>query len=462
MNSSADRPRLSDCRFFHCRKIWQICSAVIFAICYLVPVKAEGEFSTLPADPLTLDKAVTFALDNNLALRIARSNIKESSGALSHANRSVPGNPELEIATGFRNRPGDDSVDIGIRIAQEFWIAGQGELQQGAAGNRLSAIEAEYAYLQTTIAARVRRAFLDILWALESRDTAQRTYQLAISLEGYARQRLKAGEITRLDLNTARLGSARARNALEKAKLSVVQARIRLAKLLSINPVQLPTVTGQLNLEPVELPDNQSLVNQAVLRRQDIAAAAQNIMAARKDLELARRQIIPNLTVFGFFDREGGEENIPGIGISLPLPLFHRFEGETQQAAARLEHSQAVRDELFISTRNDLILAVSEYNAAGERVNIIGDRMFDIAEENVQLAQEAFRAGKVGAPALTTAQDSLLNVRDEYLEALRDLITAGVDLERVTGGLVFLSGSENTGHKDPAKDHNKTGDGKYE
>lgn len=396
---------------------------------------------------LTIDQAITIALENNLSLRTARTRIRQQEGALTHASRAFPGNPELELKGGYRARPGSDTVDIGIRIAQEIWLGGQGDLMRSAAENRLTAARADYAYLQTATAARARRAFLNVLWARESMETAHRTLRFARELEGYARQRLEVGEATRLDLNTAQLGTARAHNALQKAEATLERARIQLTRVLSINVAELPAIEGELDLRPLQLPAQDALVNRAARRRQDLRSAARRIMAARKDLELSRRQVIPNLTVFGFIEREGGDNYIPGIGVSLPLPILHQYEGEIEQASATLERQLLEQDELFLQIRHELALATTDYRSARERVRIVSNRMLKAAENNVALVQEAFRAGEVGASELATAQNNLLDVRDEYLQALRDLITAGVELERVTAGVVTLAGVNKSSEK---------------
>jgi cobalt-zinc-cadmium efflux system outer membrane protein len=55
------------------------------------------------------------------------------------------------------------------------------------------------------------------------------------------------------------------------------------------------------------------------------------------------------------------------------------------------------------------------------------------------LLQQALQAGEVGAPAVTSAQNNLIEVRDSYLAALREQVDAIAMLERATGGLVTVA-----------------------
>ena len=53
--------------------------------------------------------------------------------------------------------------------------------------------------------------------------------------------------------------------------------------------------------------------------------------------------------------------------------------------------------------------------------------------------QKAFRAGKVGASDVLAAQDNLLSVRQEYVQAQNDYIDAVRALEISTGGALSMS-----------------------
>ena len=146
---------------------------------------------------------------------------------------------------------------------------------------------------------------------------------------------------------------------------------------------------------------------------------------------------MPNLTAFGFYSEEEGDQ-ITGAGVSLPLPLWHRFGGERQQARADLEAAQIKRDRLLLDIRVGMERAVTRYRAARERIQAVGEQMLRAAEDNVELVFESFKAGQVGIMAVATAQESLLQSRNAYLEAQRAFVRAARDLERTSGGLLSV------------------------
>lgn len=392
--------------------------------------------------PLTLTEAVEQAVEGNYAVRQAVARIRQSRGALTHASRWAPSNPELEAAAADREpEMGEDSQDFEIRLSQELWIGGQGGLRRSAAQSELTASEQEVEFLRAATAARARRAFLNVLLTQRARDTAGRLVELTQTLADYAQSRLDAGRATALEVNSAVIGAARAQTELAEAERQATLAQLDLAEVLGRDPTESLAVAGRIDPWNLELPDRPTLLNAAVHRRGDLAAAAARVEAAREELRLSRRQLIPNLTVFGFYKEEEDAE-ITGFGASLPLPLLHRYGGEREQAAGRLEEAQLLADEQRLQVRREVLQALANYRAARREAELLGNEMLARAEENLALVQEAFEAGKVGAPAITAAQDNLISVRRSYLDVLGALIEAVTDLESATGGMVTLEASE--------------------
>ncbi|MES1930173.1 outer membrane efflux protein [Salinisphaera dokdonensis CL-ES53] len=171
------------------------------------------------------------------------------------------------------------------------------------------------------------------------------------------------------------------------------------------------------------------------------------MIAARRDLSLAKRQIVPNLTVFGFYREEAGGRadggsDITGGGLGFELPLLDRYTGEREIANADLTQAQLEQDNLQREVRLQVLSAISAYRAARARADALSDAVLEAAQSTLELTRRSFAAGKVGAPAITSAQNNLIDVRSDYLDALGALVAAGTDLERATGGLLVMDSGE--------------------
>lgn len=412
-------------------------AAVLAALLTVPAVARPAPPSAGLPQPLHLDQALERALASNLTIRQARQQVGVRAGERAHAARIVPTNPELRLSAAERDGGSGTSTDLGIRLSQTLFTGGKRGLGMAAAEAREDGARARLAFLQTTIAARTRKAFLDLLVAREAVATAERVLAISRDFRSYARDRLDAGEATRLEVNTARIGVGRAESALARARTQAGRARVRLLELMSADPAAELSVVGEIRGRALDLPDRRTLLQQALQRRDDLAATAREVAAARRELTLSGRQLVPNLTVFGFYKREEGAD-VAGGGLSVPIPSLHRFGGERQAAGARLRQAQLEADALRLTVRREVTQALDEYRGARRRVNALKGAVLDGAEQNLALTQEALRAGEVGVRDVTTARDNLLNVRRDYLDALRALVAAATDLERATGGLIAL------------------------
>lgn len=404
---------------------------------------APPAFSQTSDTPLTLDQAIEAALANNFAVQQAASAVRMRQGEAIHAGRLVPSNPVIEARTARREGSAGQSTDFGIGISQSLFTGGKGKLAEKAARSRQGEANQRLDFLRTTVAARTRFAFLQVLSARRRLDTAERLMTLNRDVRDFASRRLQAGEGTRLEVNAAAIGVGRAKAELAKARQRLTAARLALTEQLALDPAQSVSIRGRLEPAPLVIEDTDFLLRQAMQRRSDLAAAAQSVVAARDELRLSKRQLVPNLTVGAFYEQEESND-VVGLSLSAPIPVFHQFEGEQRSAQARLDRAQIEQDALRQQVRREVLTAVADYRSARERVEVFGDQMLADAEENLEMTRRAVKAGQLGAPAITTAQNNLMEVRRQYLTALDDLIAAGVDLERSTGGLLRLAPSAST------------------
>ncbi len=410
---------------------------VVAGLCLVANANAV-EPAQLP-QPLTLGQALNWAEKYNPTLLGARIELRRREGVLEHADVAVPSNPEIELGAAQRSSDnGSSSTDIDIRLSQEFWIAGQGGLRERAAESRLAGGRAQLDFLSSATRARVRAVFLQALVAERAVATAKDVLQVNSDLDNYAKKRLEAGKANRLEANTARIGVGRAQALMAQAKNRQAQARLALAELLAVGPERPISLQGKLSPAPLKLPSQTVLLRRAIQRRGDLAAAAEEVNASREELKLARRLIVPNLKVFGFYKQEESNIDITGGGVAFELPVLHRFGGERKQASAALDAALLERDTLQLVVRSQVLSALANYEAARARVAALGDEVVAAARQNSELTQIAYEAGELGAPALTAAQDTLINTRRDYLDALDALVASATDLERTTGGLIVM------------------------
>ncbi len=390
------------------------------------------------AAPLTLDDARSIAESANPQLRAARSDVYSAQGRLTESRALLFNNPSVSLE-GWRGRtpgavPAEDSErDWRAGLSQTFEIAGQQSRRRRAAEQELAAIEANIAEVRAQLRAEVEQRFVQVL-ALQLRSAVeQETVSLVEQAAETVRKRREAGQVSRLDANLARVEAERARNALNQLGEQLTQARAELAAVLQLPPRELPEVAGELRRAATYRLDD---LLEAAARRPRLLSLARREEAARHRLELERAARYPDLTVGLFTGREGPtnlRQDIVGVGVALPLPLFRRNEAGIGRAVTELTQAQIERQ----AAERDVAAGVrAQWRRVGQleaRAERLREAVLPALEENRRLSQSALREGEIGIAEVLLVNRQVAEARREALDADAELRRARIDLERAAG-----------------------------
>ena len=386
---------------------------------------------------LSLDEALTTAFDNNPALALQKSRVAGQRGQVVHSGRLTPSNPVIEVQGEKYPSRIPDNVNYQIRLSQEIWMGNRRDLGRDRATNELTATEQDLEFLRIATAARVRSAFFNLVLAREELATAKRAVDLMEQTSEVIETSYRQGKMTKMDVNTAVIGLARAKSQKAAAGRRLEDRRLELAEVLGVDPRLPLDVRGDFSPTLTDLPEEDRLLEVALQQRADLQAAAKRIAANESALDIAESLSTPNLKVFGFYGRDLGD-NVMGGGVSIPLAITHRYRGERMDAAAGLQTAEIEAESLKLSIKRSVLSAIAQYKAARTQLEQMSESILRRSEETLQLMQQALAAGKVGAASLLSAQDNLLAVRNEYIQVQKDYIRATQALEIGTGGAVSM------------------------
>jgi len=157
-------------------------------------------------------------------------------------------------------------------------------------------------------------------------------------------------------------------------------------------------------------------------------------------LEEQRQRVFPRVEVGVELERgerrgaqEGPTDFIMGPGVSLDLPIFD--QNQAQIAKSRFEHVQAEKqlDALTREITQETLLAVERVKIAMETDRFYQAEVLPLRESSLELAREAYQAGKLSIPVVLVAQRVLLTSRAAAVEAQEKSALALIDLEKVIG-----------------------------
>jgi len=167
-----------------------------------------------------------------------------------------------------------------------------------------------------------------------------------------------------------------------------------------------------------------------------LAALQSREQAARSRLELERASAYPDVTLGVTAGRVGPpefRENVVGLAISVPLPLFRRNQAGVGKAMTELTQVQIERQAAERDVVAGVIALLARVEQLRERTVRLRASVLPQLEENLRLSQSAFREGEIGLTELLLINRQVLDGRRDALEAETELRLAQIALERAAG-----------------------------
>ena len=418
---------------------------MVAAICTVsVPLQAEERV-------VTLQEIMTIASENNGDLKALREEV--GIGEAGKIRAGLYPNPvlSLEGATGaLTGSSSENRASIGV--SQEFLIGGKREKRLAVAESELARFTSRIKDAERLLLLEVKTVFYDLLMAESRLDLAHKSQELNNQLLHITKERLAAGDIAELDVNLARVETARSEGRKIEAERELVPARQRLLSLMGAPALTYLKITGHPERKPfTENPAELKVM--ALENRPDLQAMAAERNKGEAEISLAQAERLPNVTAGVGFSWErsdtslGGLEerntdNLIGLKLSVPLQIFDRNQAGIREAQARKSSAETRQAFVRQSIEGEVEAAHARLASAGKSLNIYTEEIIPQLTENLKLVQEAYRLGEAGILAVLEEQKKFVEVNDGYLAALHSWNSAvakleaavGVELRKVDGG----------------------------
>ncbi|GJL52968.1 MAG: RND transporter [Nitrospirales bacterium] len=394
------------------------------------PVNAE--------ELLTVNQAVQIALKDNPDLLAARQELEVARGRKVKAYLFNQFNPTINGQVWNRNNPGSGNVtDSQVLLSQQVEVAGQRGLRREAATRNVTRVEAQVKDRERLITGQVKRAFFQALALKKRLELRKQIEKLNRRIRDASQARFKAGVAPIMESNLAEIRYGQSRKQTFVTEASFKNGLVNLRRLLGWEPDQAIKLDGQLRNSPTTVPMPE-LLQRAQVQRPDLLAAKREVARVETAMDLTRRLIVPNPTFQGFYQTEtegpAGASKMVGGGISIPLPLFDRKQGELVTQGGELNRG---RHQVVAVTRNierEIETAFQAYEAARQSVEVFEAEVLDRIEENFRFIEIAYREGKIGLLQLIVVQDGLITAQLSYVDSLGQFRTAEANLEQAVGG----------------------------
>jgi outer membrane protein TolC len=435
---------------------------VIILLC-VAPVAAQetpgaAKISTNQPAALSYEQAVRLAIENNLATLRAHERRNEARGQQEQARAPLLPNvsgvayqanlTENLVALGFQpgTFPGISRTFLGpfknfdarLFLRQSvFDLSAIRNYQAGKAGVRVA--ELNEALAREEVASRTGLFYLEALRADRAVVAAQANVELAQALLQLARDQRNAGVATGVDVIRAQTRLAEQQVGLAQAQTDSEQARLNLQRLIGLPLGSALTLTDQLRFVEDPLPSVETAVAQASRDRREVQVAEEENRVSQLELQSARAEHLPSLEVLGDYGPSGitpGSFDVPTrrVALQLNVPIFNGglTQGRVTAAASRQRQTELSLANIRGQVEEDVRLALTTLRTAAVQVRA-AEESVTLAQRELEMARDRFRAGVADNLEVITAQTLLANARVSQVTALAQYNAARLNLAAALG-----------------------------
>ena len=407
---------------------------------------------------LSLDQAMKLATENNLATLLARERRNEARGFEKEARAGLLPNisgaayqatvTENLAALGFTpgRFPGFTSTFIGpfknfdarLRLEQTiFSLSALRNYQAGRAGVRVAEMEEDLAREQVATATGL--AYLESMRADRAVLAAQANVALAQALLKLAQDQRDAGIATGVDVTRAETRLAQERVRLSRAQTDSEAGLLQLQRIVGLTLGSSLTLTDPLHFVIETLPAIETAVAQAEDTRAEVRVARAQVAESDYQKKAVRAEQLPSLEFLGDYGVSGITPVTSALptrryAIQLNVPIFNGglTRGRIQVASSRETQAELQLASIRGQVEEDVRLAFSSLRTTAETVRA-ADLAVTLAERELEMARDRFRAGVGDNIEVVNAQTALANARLDQISALADYNGARLNLAAALG-----------------------------
>ena len=377
--------------------------------------------------PITIEEALAQALTENQEFAAAQWNTGIAEGARTQAGL-IP-NPELSWSVEDTR---SESRVTSIQVSQPIELGGKRSARIDVSERDQDAVAIDLERKKNILRAEVIQAFYSALRAQEGLQLSTQSLDLARRGLQVVEGRVKAGKASPIEISRAQVQLSEIQLELNRARLNQSNAYKQLALITGAKTPNFAHVEGDLERLPY-LPSQAEMLAR-ITDTADLRLANTQIQRAESSLELEKSQRIPDLTVsVGSQYDEGLGERVNLLGLSMPIPLFNRNQGNVLAAAQGADQARDLRNATELRLRAEAQQAFEQWESARSEVDSISGTLLPTAQQAVEGAVRGFEMGKFAFIDVLDAQRTLVSMRSQYLNTLDEAISAWVSLEKIYG-----------------------------
>ncbi len=441
--------------------------AVLLALAAAVALPALGQ-GTAPAGApgtirLSLADAISRALDAGTAVRIATTSTREAEARAQEARSALQ--PQLSAGGQLANEtinletfgfslpgvppvtPPFNIIDAHISFAMNVIdVAARRRYEAARAGIKVT--QEDQRRLENEVAAAVSSLYVSYGRSSARIDEIRANVDLFTRLRQLAVDQKNAGVGTRLDTTRADVQLSRQQQELLLATNQRDLARLALLRAIGADfdaGLELTDDWTQAVAAPPALP---AALDAARRQRPELSLLNERLRLANLNIEAARAERLPTVGAQALGTESGNRvrdvlwSRTVAAMVNVPLFTGRRIEAHVAEAQAQRDQLLIQQNDTQRQVEQEVRQALLGYENARSRVDL-ANQSLKLAEDELDLASDRFKAGVASSIEVDNAQTSLASARDTRIDALADEAQARFELARATGEIRNLIPTSN-------------------
>jgi len=307
-----------------------------------------------------------------------------------------------------------------------------------ASERALDASKMDYQDARDLIVRSVASLYLNGQSAQARVEAAESRVTDSTTLYRLAKDKHDAGTATGVDVLRAQVQLANDKQALLVAQNQYKQALLAMARNLGMNPATALELAEPLRYEPLTQPLTETVLPSALLSRSDYLSLASQRQELVEQQRASHARYFPKLSLNGNYGELGRSiGGVLGTGViqgQMDITLFDRDRrGEAEELASRLKRVDDQIADLRRGIEEEIREALLNLESAASQVAVAKEGQ-DLAQRELELAQDRFQAGATNNVEVVTAQDELARAQENYILAVSSHVDAKFALARAAGG----------------------------
>jgi len=402
------------------------------------PVSSAQQPAQPPAQSWTWESVKDRFEQNNPTLLAGKLNIDESKAQ--EITAFLRPNPNLGLLsdqiTPFNVGPSHGALAYLLPSAAITYLyerEHKRDLRRESAQKATAIAVSTHADVERTLLFNLRSAFVQILQAKSVLQLAKDNLAYYDNVLDVSRERFKAGDIAQIDLDRLELQRVQYESDLQTALVNLRTAKIQLLTLLNNRtPIEQFDVSGPFDFSDQILAQDE-FRRIALDTRPDLRAAVEAVDKAQTDHRLAIANGSTDPTFSFDLGRNPPIDLYFGVGVSFPLRIFDRNQGEKLRTKLDIERNQRLLDAAQAQVFSDVD---SAYATVNSNVILLQPYKAKYLQQAVRVRDTVFFAYQHGGASLLdflNAQSDYRTVELSYLNLLGSYLAAAAQLNMAVG-----------------------------